>query len=228
MINNFLLDADETILDFVRSSRESLRFALEMSGIEYHEEYFAAYKAINDAIWKDYERGEITKAMLSVVRFSRFFDRIGICADAAKTNEIYFKKLSKTGYMLPGADQFLRQMKLRGKIYLITNGTPAAQYGRLDSLGIRDVFEGIYVSDEIGYAKPDRRFFEYVLQKEALRKNECIVIGDSLSSDIAGAGNAGLKCIWYNPTDKPLFGASPDYIASDYARILAIIDSLKD
>lgn len=73
--------------------------------------------------------------------------------------------MSVTGYLLEGAEGFLRALKERGKIYLITNGTPAAQYGRLESLGLRGFFDGIFVSDEIGYAKPDARFFRCVLEK---------------------------------------------------------------
>ena len=226
MRNNYLLDADETILDFVRSSRESLFYAMRALELPCSEETFALYKAVNDGVWKEYEQGKITKKQLMKVRFVRFLERLGLHADAEKLNEVYFEKLSHTGYLLEGASEFLPELKKRGRIFLITNGTPAAQYGRLESLGLRDFFDGIFVSDEIGYAKPDRRFFEYVLKNAAIGRADCVVIGDSLSSDIAGAANAGIVSVWYNPSGKPAAGVKPDYTAKSYADILAEADRL--
>lgn len=226
MRNKFLLDADETILDFVRSSRESLAHAMRALGLPYGDDFFSLYKAINDGVWKEYEQGKITKKQLIQVRFVRFLERIGVQADAQKLNAVYFETLSHTGYLLDGAAEFLRGLKERGKIFLITNGTPAAQYGRLESLGLRGFFDGIFVSDEIGYVKPDSRFFDYVLEKVCADKSECIVIGDSLSSDIAGAANAGILSVWYNPAGKPAGAVKPDYTAKSYAEILALLDAL--
>lgn len=226
MRNNFLLDADETILDFIRSSRESLHYAMGEMGLPCSEETFALYKSVNDGVWREYEQGKLTKPQLMRVRFVRFLNALGAEGDAERLNAIYFDKLSRTGYLLDGAADFLRELKKRGRVFLITNGTPAAQYGRLASCGLRDFFDGIFVSDEIGFAKPDRRFFEFVLQKEKLSREECIVIGDSLSSDIAGAANAGIVSVWYDPSGKAAEGVVPDHIARDYTQILKIVDSL--
>lgn len=221
---NILLDADETILDFPRSSEESFRFAMQAAGIPAAGGAFEEFKAINDSLWKEYERGEITKSRLVVERFVRFFARKGIQADAAAVNKLYFDKLCGMGYLLAGAREFLDALKERGKVYLITNGTPPAQYGRLDSLGIRSMFDGIFVSDEIGAAKPSRAFFDHVLASVGCRPEECIVIGDSLSSDIAGAVGAGIPCIWYAPSGAGASGMKPDHIARSYAEVLHFVD----
>ena len=226
MRNKYLLDADETILDFPRSSRESLQYAMGAMGLPYGDGTFALYKEVNDGVWREYEQGTLTKKQLMQVRFVRFLERMGLRADAEKLNGIYFEKLSHTGYLLDGAREFLNALHMRGKIYLITNGTPAAQYGRLESVGLRDFFDGIYISDEIGYAKPDRRFFEYVLCDAAIRPEECVVIGDSLSSDITGAVNAGLLSVWYNPSGKDAAECRADFVADSYEKILDIADAL--
>ena len=224
MRNNYLLDADETILDFVRSSRESLFYAMRALELPCSEETFALYKAVNDGVWKEYEQGKITKKQLMKVRFVRFLERLGLHADAEKLNDVYFEKLSHTGYLLEGASEFLPELKKRGRIFLITNGTPAAQYGRLASLGLENFFDGIYISDEIGYKKPDRRFFDLLIEREGLNRENCLVIGDSLTSDIAGANNAGILCVWYDPSGKAAEGAKPDFIAKSYDEILRIAD----
>ena len=221
--NNFLLDADETVLDFVRSSRESLRFAMAALGVPYSDVQYPLYKRINDDVWAEYERGELTKGQLHVLRFSRFFGLLGVDADAKRAHELYFGKLCKTGYLLPGAEPFLRTLCGMGHVFLITNGTPQAQYGRLDALGIRGLFNGIFVSDEIGFAKPDPRFFSYVLTEVGAAAQDCVVIGDSLTSDIAGANGAGIASVWYAPSGGQPHGAQPDKIARSYADILRFL-----
>ena len=226
-MHNILLDADETILDFPRSSQESFRFAMRAAGIPYAEGMFEEFKAVNDALWREYERGEMPKNRLVVERFVRFFARRGIKADAAAVNKLYFDKLCGTGYLLEGAQEFLTALKERGKVYLITNGTPPAQYGRLDSLGIRPLFDGIFVSDEIGAAKPSREFFSYVLAAIEKGAKDCVVIGDSLSSDIAGANNSDIPSIWYAPAGAKPSAAKPDYIARSYTEVLRILDAME-
>lgn len=228
MRNNFLLDADETILDFVRSSRESLRVAMAEAGLPYSEEDFAVYKSINDRVWREYEQGLLTKPRLVVERFARFFAAKGIDADPAAVNALYFSHLCRTGYLLDGAEEFIRALHERGKIFLITNGTPAAQYGRLEALGLRRAFDGIFVSDEVGYAKPDVRFFDAVLRGAGLKREECIVVGDSLTSDIAGAAASGICSVWYAPQGAQPRGAVPDAVARNYAEILSAVDALRE
>lgn len=226
MINNFLLDADETILDFVRSSRESFFIAMQQLGLLLGENEFLQFKAINDGLWREYEQGTVTKPQLMKERFARLFAALGVNADAVQANTLYFTTLCGRGYLLPGAEDFLRSLKACGKIFLITNGTPAAQYGRLRSLGLEHFFDGIFISDEIGFSKPDARFFAYVLDKAGLQSGECAVIGDSLTSDIRGANNAGILSIWYNAKGKIAEGAHPDHTARSYAKILEIVRSL--
>lgn len=226
-MDNFLLDADETILDFVRSSKESLAYTMQRLGIQYSEEMYQTYKRINDGVWREYEQGKMSKKTLMHARFSRFFGCLRIQADPDTANAVYFEKLCRTGYLLEGADLFLRELKKRGKIFLVTNGTPAAQYGRLAAVGLDGFFDGVYVSDEIGCKKPDPGFFEYLLGKEGLKREDCVVIGDSLSSDIAGADSAGIASIWYNPQGKEAAGAAPTAIAADYGEILRIVDEMR-
>lgn len=223
--NNFLLDADETILDFPRSSRESFAYAMRFFGLEELSAEFSRFRAINDALWREFERGTMPKNRLVVERFRRFLEgSAGARPDAAEVNRVYFNKLCSAGYLLPGADGFLHELRRRGKVFLITNGTPQAQYGRLDALGIRALFDGIFVSDEIGFAKPDPRFFGYVFAHTGADAADSLVIGDSLTSDIAGANAVGIPCIWYAPEEKDAVGAVPSAVARSYTEVLKIID----
>ena len=181
---------------------------MRTAGLSAIEGEYALFKRINDGLWREYERGEVSKARLVVERFARLFGQTGVSADPASVNRIYFTTLSRTGYLLPGADEFL---------------TALSACGRLDALGIRGRFDGIFVSDEIGYAKPDRRFYEYVFSHTGLCAEDCLVIGDSLSSDIRGANNAGIESIWYAPNGGKPEGAVPDHIARSYTDILSVV-----
>ena len=104
---SFLLDADETILDFVRSSKESLAAAMREIGVPYKESRYDDYKRINDAVWREYEQGKLTKPALMRERFSRFFAQCGIKADPDEANRVYFGYICRTGYLLNGAKEFL-------------------------------------------------------------------------------------------------------------------------
>lgn len=227
MIDRFLLDADETILDFVRSSRESFAYAMAQAGAPELGADYPRFKSINDELWRAYERGEVTKPQLMRERFTRFFAQAGKAGqDAEEVNAVYFRTLCRTGYLLEGARGFLEELSRRGRVYLITNGTGAAQYGRLEAVGLREAFAGIFVSDEVGFAKPDKRFFDIVLKKAGAVPSQCAVIGDSLTSDMAGAKNAGIVGIWYNARGQA--GAEGfDYAARSYEEVLAVVDSLR-
>lgn len=221
----FLLDADETVFDFIASSKESLRYALSMFSLPYSDEIYSLFKKHNDAVWREYERGALTKAQLRVKRFECFFAEQGVIADAASVDKIYFDKLCTTGYLLDGADAFLSGLKERGEIYMITNGTTAAQEGRIGASGIGKYLDGVFISDELGVAKPHREFFDQVFSAVRKDKKRCVVIGDSLSSDILGANNAGVDSIWYNPKgQKEESFARPTFTAGGYEDILRIID----
>ena len=226
MWNNFLVDADETLLDFLRSSKESFLYALKQIGLQVDDSDFNTFKKINDELWREYEQGKIRKQVLMRARFERFLQQKNFAEDAERLNSVYFKKLSETGYLLDGAENFIYELKKRGKLYLITNGTPAAQYGRLKNLGILELFDGIFVSDEISAAKPSEKFFSIVMDKIKKPKKTCVVIGDSLTSDVQGANNANIECIWFSKCSNvpKEINAKPNYKADSYSEIISIID----
>ena len=198
---------------------------MALFSLPYSDKIYSLFKKHNDAVWREYERGALTKAQLRVKRFECFFAEQGVIVDAASVDKIYFDKLCTTGYLLDGAEQFLSGLKKRGEIYMITNGTTAAQEGRIGASGIGKYLDGVFISDELGVAKPHREFFDQVFSAIRKDKKQCVVIGDSLSSDILGANNACVDSIWYNPKgQKEESFARPTFTAGGYEDILSIID----
>lgn len=222
--NIFLLDADQTIFDFKSACKQALITTLKAFNIKFKKEYFEIYYKINDDLWKKLEKKEITKKQLLFFRFDLFLKRIDKKGDIDKINEEYINNIESFSDYLQGAEDFLKRLKEQGKIYLITNGTASIQRRRIAKLNCQKYFDGIFISDEIGFAKPDKRFFDYVISHiKDFDKDRAVVIGDSLSSDILGANNSNLTSIWYNAENFSLTISKPDYIAENYEEILNLI-----
>ena len=226
MINNFLLDADETILDFVRSSRESFFIAMQQLGLLLGENEFLQFKAINDGLWQEYEQGTVTKPQLMKERFARLFEALGVNADAVQANTLYFTTLCGRGYLLPGAEDFLRSLNTRSRVFSSPTARPRRSTADCVLSAWNTSLTGSLFPMRSAFPSRTRVFFAYVLDKAGLQSGECAVIGDSLTSDIRGANNAGILSIWYNAKGKIAEGAHPDHTARSYAKILEIVRSL--
>lgn len=202
-----LFDADNTLLDFNKSEYTSLVKTLEYYGVPVTEENIETYVKINQSLWKQLEKKEITKPQLKQIRFRRFFDTIGFDfkKDTLEVNEHYLGLLSECGYTMDGAQELCKKLSDKGyKLYIVTNGIAKAQARRLEKSGLLPYISDVFVSETIGYPKPDVRFFDYVLEKISEQdKSRIAVIGDSLSSDIKGAYDSNIDSIWLNLNNEP-------------------------
>ncbi len=200
--STILFDADNTLLDFSKSERLSLIRTMEDYGVPIIENNINAYISINDSLWKRLEKKEITKPELKQIRFRTFFDSIGFTfhGDTLEVNEHYLSLLSQCAYTMDGATELSKKLYLAGyDLYIVTNGIAKTQAQRLEKSGLLPFFKDVFVSEAIGIPKPDKRFFDYVLERISEKdKSRIVVIGDSLSSDIRGAENSGLESIWLN------------------------------
>ncbi len=187
-----LFDADETLLDFKLAEKEAFAQTLSNFGVEYSDNLMVLYSTSNKESWLAFEKGEITKAELVIRRFRLFFERAGLSFDPVEWNEYYKYALSQNGHLLEGAKEVIILARKWFKICIITNGIASVQYGRLKQAGIDLLFDHIFVSEEVGVPKPDKEYFDHVLSKLQVNKKECLIIGDSLSSDILGGYNYGI------------------------------------
>ena len=147
-------------------------------------------------------------------RFTMFFGELGIEIDPAAVAKTYETFLSQGHFFMPGAEETVKQ-KLFGKykLYLASNGTAVVQKGRMTSADLYPYFEESFVSQELGHNKPSREYFEAAFARiPGFRKEECLMVGDSLTSDILGGKNAGLRTVWVNPHHK----TAPEHLKPDY------------
>ena len=198
-----LLDADETIFDFLKGERTSLQTVLGARRLPHGDDVLARYHRINDGLWHAFERGEVTKEQIKHERFARLAAESGFPAsfDPDEINADYLQNLGESDYLLPGARAFLHKLKDGGfDLVLITNGVARTQLRRLEKSGLSSLFSGVFVSEAVGAQKPLKAYFDVVLAAIAEKDPaKVLVIGDSLGSDIQGAANAGLDCVWFNP-----------------------------
>ena len=198
-----LLDVDGTLLDFGMSERQGMRVVLEQYGFEPTEERLLLYHEINEGFWSAFERGEVTKDNLVRQRFETFFGRLGRAVDGREAEELYRRQLDASAFLIDGALELCAYLKDRYDLYVVTNGTSSTQYKRLAASGLDGFMKDIFVSEAVGYQKPQIEFFDYCFAHiDGFEKEKAMIIGDSLTSDIQGGNNAGVACCWFNPSGK--------------------------
>ena len=226
MIRDVFLDLDDTILDFGRAEHEALSATMTQMGLTPTPENIRLYNRINLFHWKLLEKGELTRQRLLVRRFEVFYSELGVVADAMRTQGIYEYELGKRSYFLEGAQALLEALKAGGyRMFLASNGTTVVQAPRIKASGLDRICHGIFLSEEIGCDKPQKDFFDACFARiEDFSPENAIILGDSLSSDILGGKNAGIKTCWFNPKNKPLMGEIvPDFEISKLSDFLEIL-----
>lgn len=202
MKKRFLLfDVDRTLLDFKKSEQIALKKSLEDFSFSYSQEIRARYEEINHFYWGEFEKGKMEKATILSARFDDLFREFGFSGDAVEFDRYYRNELSKIAELIDGADKLLIRLKEKGyQIYYVTNGTREVQWPRLKKSGLEQLADGIFISEEIGFQKPEKAYFDIVFSNiPHFQKEEAVMIGDSLTSDILGGVNTGLDTVWYNP-----------------------------
>ena len=194
-----LIDNDNTLMDFGAAEAKALRETLAAAGLPTDEETIAVYSRINDALWKALERGETTQPKLKVERFRQLLEHLGMPGDPVALGAAYAANLGNYADLLPGAEDFVRVLHGRMKLALVSNGVSAIQRSRLAKCPLTPLFDAIVISEEAGVAKPDPRLLEIALEKLGCTdKSKAVMMGDSLSADIAAANNAGVDSIFFS------------------------------
>lgn len=195
-----LWDIDDTLIDFKASEKVALIKCFKAYGVDLSEEDIKKYSKINHNYWKLLELGQIEKAYMLEKRFTDFIEYLGAKEiDGASINKEFQMSIGDHVVMYEGALEICQKLQGVKPQYAVTNGTIIAQERKLKNTGLDKIFDGVYISDKIGYQKPDLRFFEHVFANiPNFNPKEAIIIGDSLSSDMKGANNTGIDCCWFN------------------------------
>lgn len=228
MIEFLFLDLDDTILDFRMAERVAVTKTFREFGIEPTEQLLHRYHLINKECWEKLERKEWTRAQVLVNRFQLVFDEVHVEADAEQFAQRYATNLGIGHYFLPGAEEAVKSLHGKYRMFIASNGTASVQAGRMTSANLYPYFEKVFISQELGANKPAPEFFEKAFaQIPGFEKEKAIIIGDSLTSDMLGGIQAGIKTCWVNPGHAPAKpDIRPDYEIEDLTQLEALLQTL--
>ncbi len=229
MKNIFLVDADDTILDFHGASALALKSAFKESGLAWKEEFADKFKVLNDSLWEALERKELTRTELIERRFPLYLSLLKIeSVDGQTFNKLYLEYLATHPIYTNGAVAFLKELNQLGRVFIVTNGTERIQKSRFSICNLEEYAEDIFISDTIGFDKPAKGYTEYVISHISdFEKEKAVWIGDSLSADIKAANDADITSIWYNPKKKQVGNkVKPDYIVEKFEEIFPILQRI--
>ena len=222
-----LLDLDDTILDFHKAERIALSKTFRDFGLEPTNEVLDLYHEINKWHWEQLELGLMTRDQVLVNRFGALFEKVGMTVDPAACAKSYESNLGIGHYFLPGAEEAVKKLHEKYRLFLVSNGTATVQHGRLTSAGLYPYFEQVFISQNIGYNKPDKAYFDRCFERiPGFAPEKALMVGDSLTSDIKGGINAGLKTVWVNPAHKPCGDIHPDYEIEGLSQLEALLEEL--
>lgn len=221
-----LMDADNTLFDFNAAEEFALTRTLIRHGLTPSAEIKDCYRTINSGLWTACDRGEISTDALVVKRFSLFFEAQGIEGEPGEWNDFYLNSLADCPTLLPGAEALCRKLASQYILSLATNGVPFVQRRRLAASPLARFFKDrVFISGEMGCRKPEKEFFEKILDALGARnqKGKVLVVGDSLTSDIRGAFNARLDSVWLRWPSSKSGPIRPTYEVENLAQLAQLL-----
>ena len=220
-----LFDVDDTLLDFQKAEKMALRMLFEEKGIPLTSEVEVQYKTINKSLWDAFEEGKMNRDEVVNTRFSILFKEYGEEVDGILFENNYRSYLEEGNQLIQGAFEFISQIQSEYDLYIVTNGISKTQDKRLRNAGLHTLFQDVFVSEDTGFQKPMKEYFEYVFERiPNFVPEEGLIIGDSLSADIKGGYVAGIDTCWFNPEKKSNNSEIvPTYEVQNFEELYAIL-----
>lgn len=199
MIKTVFIDIDNTLLDFIKCAKDSIKSACEETGITYSEKICDVFFPINDSLWSRVEKGEIKRQYVYDNRWNMIFDYLGITYDGIDFEKHFFSHLHISSEKVEYAKEILEYLSKKYTVCAASNAMLDQQVTRLTNAGLLGFFDNVFVSEDIGFPKPQKEFFDVCFERLGISDvDECIMIGDSISADIQLGKNYGMKTIWFD------------------------------
>lgn len=222
------VDIDDTLLDYIPCCRQSFDEALQliqMHHVEDKDRLFDLFMEISNRLFSEAKRGVYTVAQVMDLYPAEFIERAGWPQHLLEPFTQGFRQgWGNSHALVEGAFEMLQTLHQRGyKLYAASNSFGHLQRKRLELAGVLPFFNGTYISMDIGYDKPDRCFYEFVLHDAQLSANEVLMVGDSMTTDIIGAQRVGIDTCWFNPAHRSLGETQPTYQIESLLQLLSIL-----
>lgn len=191
------IDIDDTILDFNKCSQQALEESCKHIGIPYSYDLYAYFYKVDKALWDRQKLGEISVEEVLQIRFETLCDSLPQTIEPLLFNKTFQANLAKTTVLIAGAKETLQYLSSKYTLYAASNGILEMQTSRLKRAGLYDYFKDLYVSDAIGFEKPDSRFYKSCLSQSKCTPEEVLFVGDSWEADIEGAMQLNIDSCWF-------------------------------
>lgn len=223
MIKAVLIDIDDTIFDFEKCSKNAFKNTLKKLDLNYKDKDFSYFNFVNDILWTKQKSGKLTINEVFMKRSEIMSKYFKINIEYENFNDLFVKYLYDEIVLVDEIEDLLSYLSKKYKIYAASNGIYDMQVNRLRKSNLDKYFKGIFVSDKIGYEKPDKRFFEKIMNLTKYSNNDLIMVGDSIKSDIIGAKNSKIKSIYFNKEDKKITDKNFTYQVKNLSEIKKIL-----
>lgn len=223
MIKAVLIDIDDTIFDFEKCSKNSFLKTLEKFNLKFKEENFSYFNKVNDILWTKQKLGEINIKEVFIKRDYLMGKYFNLDIEKGLFNDLFVKFLYNEIEMVDGIEDLLLYLSDKYKIFTASNGIYKMQENRLKKSNLDKYFDKIFVSDKIGFEKPDKKFFQKIMDLTKFSNDDLIMIGDSIKSDIIGAKNSKIKSIYFNKEDKKISDKNFTYQVKNLSEIKKIL-----
>lgn len=224
--NVVLFDADNTLFDFKKAEDNAFKNTLTFYNIPFNQEIKEKYSEINDSLWKQFERDEIKKDDVQNLRFTLLFKEFSLNYCGVKANHKFLEYLSKESSLIDNAVEVCKKLSEKHFLYIVTNGISKVQHERFKNCKLNSYFKDVFVSEDIGYKKPQKEFFNYVFENIIKTdKSDILLVGDSLTADIRGANNAKIASCWFNPeNNKNKTDIIPTYEINSLLQLVDLVE----
>ncbi len=199
-------DLDHTLWDYETSSYETLSELYDAHrlvdiGVTSLTGFVDVFRAVNGKLWHLYDHGKITSEVIREERFTQILGHFGVHDQKISTilSGEYLENCPRKSNLMPSVIETLRYLGQRYSLSVITNGFEDIQRIKLQAGNLVSYFDHIVTSQKAGFKKPAKEIFEFALSLNACAPHEAVMVGDNLATDIAGAKNAAVDAIFYNP-----------------------------
>ena len=224
------LDIDNTLLDFDEYVRTTMRDGFSHFGLKRYEPWmYDIFTKVNNVLWGDIEKGKLSFEVLRMIRWNKVFEQLDISFDGVQFEEYFQNALNESAIPVEGAYDLLKALKGRYLVCAASNGPYYQQIHRLEICGMLQYFDHVFVSEKAGFSKPAAEFFDYIfgMLGNEIRPADCVMVGDSLSSDIAGGTAYGMKTCWYRRNPAKTADIHTDFIVDHLHEIISVMDVLE-
>lgn len=223
MIKAVLIDIDDTIFDFEKCSKNSFLKTLEKFNLKFKEEDFSYFNKVNDILWTKQKLGEINIKEVFIKRDYLMVKYFNLDIEKGLFNDLFVKFLYDEIEIVDGIEDLLLYLSDKYKIFTASNGIFKMQENRLKKSNLDKYFDNVFVSDKIGFEKPDKKFFQKIMDLTKFSNDDLIMIGDSIKSDIIGAKNSKIKSIYFNKENKKISDKNFTYQVKNLSEIKKIL-----